>query len=102
VLAFIAKRVYGHVKAGAGFGHTKVQGKSLLVRGLSVFAAVVSTPLAAPVVAAIRAAGAFFSVTGRMDTRVRSAIAAICRGCLDAHLLPEGDLGRGPAAVDRG
>ena len=132
VLAFIdidsmQKRVYGHAKAGAGFGHTKIQGKSLLVRGLNVLAAVVSTPLAAPVVAAtrlrggsagsargaaslaaeaigtargagctgmivvrmdsayysaaviaaIRAAEAFFSVTVRMDSRVRSAIAGI-------------------------
>ncbi len=132
VLAFIdidsmQKRVYGHAKAGAGFGHTKIQGKSLLVRGLNVLAAVISTPLAAPVVAAtrlrggsagsargaaslateaittarnagasgmivarmdsayysaaviaaIRAAGAFFSVTVRMDTLVRAAIAAI-------------------------
>jgi hypothetical protein len=27
------KRVYGHAKQGAAFGHTKIQGKSLLVRG---------------------------------------------------------------------
>ena len=27
------KRVYGHRKQGAAFGHTKIQGKSLLVRG---------------------------------------------------------------------
>jgi hypothetical protein len=38
VLAFIdidsqQKRVYGHKKQGAGFGHTKIQGKGLLVRG---------------------------------------------------------------------
>jgi hypothetical protein len=38
-LAFIdidamQKRVYGHRKQGAKFGHTKIQGKSLLVRGL--------------------------------------------------------------------
>ena len=37
-LAFIdidsmQKRVYGHKKQGARFGHTKIQGKSLLVRG---------------------------------------------------------------------
>jgi hypothetical protein len=40
VLAFIdmdstQKRVYGHAKQGAGFGHTKIQGKALLVRGLN-------------------------------------------------------------------
>jgi hypothetical protein len=62
VLAFIdmdsmQKRVYGHHKEGAGFGHTKIQGKSLLVRGLNALAAVVSTPLAAPVIAATRLRG---------------------------------------------
>jgi Transposase DDE domain group 1 len=121
------KRVYGHKKHGAAFGHTKIQGKSLLVRGLNALAATISTPLAAPVIAAtrlrggnagsargaasfataavittrsagcsgillaradsafysasftgaVRAAGAFFSVTVRMDTKVKAAIAAI-------------------------
>ena len=51
------KRVYGHQKQGARFGHTKIQGKSLLVRGLNALAAVVSTPLAAPVIAATRLRG---------------------------------------------
>jgi hypothetical protein len=61
-LAFIdidsmQKRVYGHKKQGARFGHTKIQGKSLLVRGLNALAAVVSTPLSAPVFAATRLRG---------------------------------------------
>ena len=61
-LAFIdldsmQKRVYGHKKQGARFGHTKIQGKSLLVRGLNAMAAVVSTPIAAPVIAAARLRG---------------------------------------------
>jgi hypothetical protein len=131
-LAFIdvdsmQKRVYGHAKHGAAFGHTKIQGKSLLVRGLNTLAATISTPLAAPVIAATRLrggnaassrgaasfaaasirtaratgctgtlvvradsafysaaftgaarrAGAFFSVTVRMDPKVKAAIAAI-------------------------
>jgi len=62
-LAFIdidsmQKRVYGHKKQGARFGHTKIQGKSLLVRGLNALAATVSTPLSAPVIAATRHAAA--------------------------------------------
>ena len=62
VLAFVdidsmQKRVYGHKKQGARFGHTKIQGKSLLVRGLNALAAVVSTPLSAPVIAATRLRG---------------------------------------------
>ncbi len=51
------KRVYGHEKHGAAFGHTKIQGKSLLVRGLNALAATISTPLAAPVIAATRLRG---------------------------------------------
>jgi hypothetical protein len=124
------KRVYGHHKQGAGFGHTKIQGKSLLIRGLNALAAAISTPVAAPVVAAtrlrggtagssrgaasfakqavaaaraagcsgtlvvradsafysavftgaVRAAGAFFSVTVQMNSHVQAAIAAIPDG----------------------
>jgi len=61
-LAFIdidamQKRVYGHKKQGAAFGHTKIQGKSLLVRGLNALAATICTPLGAPVIAATRLRG---------------------------------------------
>jgi hypothetical protein len=131
-LAFIdidamQKRVYGRRKQGAGFGHTKIQGKSLLVRGLNALAATICTPLGAPVIAAtrlrggtansargaarfaaeaiaaareagcgglivvradsayysaafcgaVRRAGARFSVTVNMDSRISAAIAAI-------------------------
>jgi hypothetical protein len=121
------KRVYGRRKQGAGFGHTKIQGKSLLVRGLNALAATICTPLGAPVIAAtrlrggtansargaarfateaigtaratgctgtlivradsayysaafcgaVRRAGARFSVTVNMDTKITAAIAAI-------------------------
>jgi hypothetical protein len=61
-LAFIdidstQKRVYGYRKQGAKFGHTKIAGKSLLVKGLNVLAGVISTPLSAPVIAAARLRG---------------------------------------------
>jgi hypothetical protein len=124
------KRVYGHHKQGAGFGHTKIQGKSLLVRGLNALVATISTPAGAPVIAAtrlrggnaasargaatfaagavrtargsgctgtlvvradsafyssafisaVRAAGAYFSVTVQMNPHVQAAIAAIPAG----------------------
>jgi hypothetical protein len=53
VLAFVdvdsmQRRVYGHKKQGAAFGHTKIQGKTVLVRGLNALAATVCTPVAAP------------------------------------------------------
>jgi hypothetical protein len=62
VLAFIdidsmQKRACGHQKQGARFGHAKIQGKSLLVRGLNALAAMISTPLSAPVIAATRLRG---------------------------------------------
>ena len=143
-LAFIdidamQKRVYGHAKAGAAFGHTKIQGKRLLVRGLNALAATVSSPLGAPLIAATRlrggnansargaaslaaeaisasrgagcagrlvvrmdsayyaakvintivAHGAFFSVTVRMDAKVRAAIAAIPEGAWTPITYPD-------------
>jgi Transposase DDE domain group 1 len=88
------KRVYGHRKQGAGFGHTKIQGKSLLVRGLNALAATISTARAtgctglivvradsayysAAFCGAVRRAGARFSVTVNMDPKIAAAIAAI-------------------------
>jgi hypothetical protein len=50
VLAFVdigsrQKRVYGHKKQGAGFSHTKIGGRSLLVRGLNALVATISRPV---------------------------------------------------------
>jgi hypothetical protein len=50
----LLRRVYGPQKEGARFGHAKVGGYDVLLRGLSPLVATVSTPLAAPVVAATR------------------------------------------------
>ncbi|MCW2882131.1 MAG: Transposase domain group 1 [Sphaerisporangium sp.] len=51
------RRTYGYAKQGSGFGNTKISGKSLLVRGLNVLAATVSTPLAAPLICGTRLRG---------------------------------------------
>src|SRR5690606_33065110 len=51
------KRIYGPGKQGAGFGHTKIQGKSVLVRGLSPLIGAVCTPVAAPVITGTRLRG---------------------------------------------
>jgi hypothetical protein len=48
------RRVYEHKKQGAAFGHTKIQGKTVLVRGLNALVAAVSAPGSAPLVAATR------------------------------------------------
>ncbi len=46
------KRVYGYQKEGAAYGHAKIAGENLLVKGLNPLISVISTPLAAPVLAA--------------------------------------------------
>jgi hypothetical protein len=121
------RRVYGKAKQGAGFGHAKVGGYNVLLRGYNPLLATLSTLVAAPVIAAVRLrggragsargaasmlaqtiatakacgatgliivradsafyarkviwacrrAGARFSVTVRMDAKIRQMIAAI-------------------------
>jgi hypothetical protein len=86
-LAFIdidsmQKRVYGHAKQGAKFGHTKIQGKSVLVRGLNALAAVISTPLSAPVIAATRLRGGnAASARGAASLAVQAVGTARSCGC---------------------
>ncbi len=86
-LAFIdidsmQKRVYGHRKQGARFGHTKIQGKSLLVRGLNALAAVISTPIAAPVIAATRLRGGnAASARGAASLAAQAITTARACGC---------------------
>jgi hypothetical protein len=53
----LLRRVYGHAKQGAGFGHTKVGGYPVLLRGLSPLVATICTDIAAPVIAATRLRG---------------------------------------------
>jgi Transposase DDE domain group 1 len=82
------KRVYGHHKHGAAFGHTKIQGKSLLVRGLNVLAATISTPLAAPVIAGTRLRGGnAASSRGAASFAAASAAAARATGCTGTLLV---------------
>jgi Transposase DDE domain group 1 len=87
VLAFIdvdsmQRRVYGHKKQGAAFGHTKIQGKSLLVRGLNALAATISTPLAAPVIAATRLRGGNAnSARGAASLATEAVATARAAGC---------------------
>jgi hypothetical protein len=86
------KRIYGPAKQGAGFGHTKIQGKSVLVRGLNVLASVISTPLAAPVVAATRLRGG----------KAGSARGATCPGNLPVRFVdPRVQAGGQPVVTGR-
>jgi hypothetical protein len=80
------KRVYGHAKQGAAFGHTKIQGKGLLVRGLNVLAASICTPLAAPVIAATRLRGGSAASARGAASMISEAVATArdtgCSGTL--------------------
>ncbi len=51
------RRVYGHLKQGAGFGAAKVGGYTLRLRGLNPLLAAVSTPTCAPVLVGTRLRG---------------------------------------------
>lgn len=48
------RRVYGKQKQGIGFGHAKVGGYNVWLRGYNPLVATLSTPLSAPVIAATR------------------------------------------------
>ena len=48
----LLRPVYGHHKQGASFGHAKIAGRALLRNGLSPLITTLSTPTAAPVIAA--------------------------------------------------
>ena len=83
------RRVYGHKKQGAAFGHTKISGKTVLVRGLNALAATVSTPQGAPVIVAARLRGGSAN-TGRGAASlaagaIRAARAAGCTGTIVAR-----------------
>jgi len=74
------RRVYGKKKQGAGFGHTKVGGYDVRLRGLNPLIATLSTIDSAPVVAATRLrAGNAASARGAASL-VAEAIGA-ARGC---------------------
>jgi Transposase DDE domain group 1 len=93
VLAFVdidatQKRVYGHHKQGAAFGHTKIQGKSLLVRGLNALAATICTPLAAPVIAVTRLRGGnAHSARGAASFATEAVGTARSAGCTGAIIV---------------
>jgi Transposase DDE domain group 1 len=84
-LAFIdvdstQKRVFGYQKQGARFGHTKIQGKSLLVKGLNALAGVISTPLSAPVIGAVRLRGGN-AASGRGAASLVKEVIGTARNC---------------------
>jgi Transposase DDE domain group 1 len=78
------ERVYGYQKEGAAFGHAKVQGKSLLLKGLSPLISAISTPLCAPVLGPVRlrggSAGSARGAAGLAAEAIGTAREACCTG----------------------
>jgi Transposase DDE domain group 1 len=85
------KRIYGPDKQGSAFGHTKIQGKSVLVRGLNVLASTLSTPLAAPVVAATRLRGGSANSARGAASFVTESITVARRSGTTGTLIVRGD-----------
>ncbi|MFF3670151.1 IS1380 family transposase [Microtetraspora malaysiensis] len=93
------KRTYGYAKQGAGFGHTKFQGKSVLVRGLNVLASTLSTPLAAPVITGTRLRGGKAGSARGAESFVAESITAARAAGATGILLVRGDSAFYTAAV---
>jgi hypothetical protein len=68
------RRVYGHAKAGAGFGAAKVGGYTLRLRGLNPLLAAVSTPTCAPVLVGTRLRGGTANSARGAESFVAEAI----------------------------
>jgi hypothetical protein len=84
------RRVYGHAKQGAGFGHAKVGGYSVRLRGLHPLIAAISTPTSAPLVAGTRlrggTAGAARGAASFVAESIGTARAAGATGLLIARM----------------
>jgi hypothetical protein len=94
----LLRRVYGPAKQGAAFGHAKVGGYNVRLRGLSPLIAAISTPHAAPVVAATRLRGGNAGSARSAASLVKQAIATARTAGATGPILVRGDsaFGSGP------
>lgn len=96
----LLRRVYGPAKQGAAFGHAKVGGYNVKLRGLSPLVAAISTDQAAPVVAATRLRGGNAASARSAASLVQQAIATARAAGATGRILVRGDsaFGSGPVA----
>lgn len=95
----LLRRVYGHAKQGAAFGHAKVGGYRVKLRGLSPLIATISTPAAAPVIAATRLRAGNAASARAAASLIRQAIAT-ARACgAGGKILVRGDSSFGNSVV---
>jgi hypothetical protein len=95
----LLRRVYGPAKQGAAFGHAKVGGYSVKLRGLSPLIAAISTEQAAPVVAASRLRGGNAASARSAASLVKQAIATARSAGATGQILVRGDSAFGSGAV---
>lgn len=94
----LLRRVYGRAKQGAAFGHAKVGGYNVRLRGLSPLVATLATPSAAPVIAATRLRGGNAASGRAAASFVRQAISAARTAGAGGKILVRADsaFGNGP------
>jgi hypothetical protein len=94
----LLRRVYGPGKQGAAFGHAKVGGYNVRLRGLSPLVAAISTAQAAPVVAATRLRGGNAGSARAAASLVKQAISTARTSGATGQILVRGDsaFGSGP------
>jgi hypothetical protein len=94
----LLRRVYGPAKQGAAFGHAKVGGYNVRLRGLSPLVAAISTEQAAPVVAATRLRGGNAGSARAAASLVKQAINTARAAGATNQILVRGDsaFGSGP------
>jgi hypothetical protein len=94
----LLRRVYGPAKQGAAFGHAKVGGYSVKLRGLSPLVAAISTDHAAPVVAATRLRGGNAASARSAASLVKQAVTTARSAGATGQILVRGDsaFGSGP------
>jgi hypothetical protein len=96
----LLRRVYGPAKQGAAFGHAKVGGYNVRLRGLSPLVAAISTDQAAPVVAATRLRGGNAASARAAASLVKQAISTARSAGATGRILVRADsaFGSGPVA----
>jgi hypothetical protein len=95
----LLRPVYGHAKQGASFGHAKIAGRQLLLRGLSPLATTISTADGAPVVAGIRLRAGRAGSSRGAASMVREAIGTARAAGATGEILLRGDSAYGTSAV---
>lgn len=84
----LLRRVYGKRKQGASFGHAKVGGYPVRLRGLSPLVATICTPIVAPVIAGMRLrAGSAGSARGAASLLAEALATARAAGATGEVLL---------------